>query len=675
MLVRLSILFSFLLLGAACGPGDVGKVETAVIQVSPLSVAFSQVNLGESATEDVTVLNLSQNELVIQTLALESNDGGAIGDLKLLGVGPLPVRVPAGGDFIFQVEYSPTTQSVNKGRIRILGNDPRYSATNPLFVNVDTLASRPQLDVRPASVRFARMLPGGRAEQTLQIINVGSAPLILHEAPVYTGGGDFRIELPNRTYPLSLKVYDAALEATSPQDYVLDINVVYAPAGANADTGEVLIVSNDVRDVNPNDPTRGLRKVVVQANADAPCILVDGRTRNLGQVPIGGNATDIVTVSNCGTQPLNISSIAVTEGTAFFELNLGSWDANGDGRIDNPIILAPSANTTFAIQFTPEQPATERGKVVISSNDPVQPELELDLVARGSDGVCPIAVATGTIKGVSSTARTELSAVPLQYIVLDGRQSSDPDGSVVSYDWEVLEKPSGTIVTLGPVGNSTDTNRREFRLFTAGTYKIGLNVVDNEGFRSCEQAVVTIQAIPNQKVHIELTWTNPSDPDESDNTGSDLDLHLTKMGPGRWFLVPYDVFYNNANPGKGAIWSPESPSLDIDVTSGAGPENITLDNPEECQWYAIGVHYFREQFGTAYATVRVYINTQLVYERLHMRMSAGGQFWDVARIHWQNGQATIFDVDTLYPASLAGHAPEIIEDMKESGLCTSQSLY
>ncbi len=673
IIVRLLTLISLLVLVVGCGPEDEGPfkgTDAAAIPVSPSSRSCAQVKLGESATEDLLILNLSENPLKISTLELEARDGGSISDLKLLVADKLPITIPKRGEYVVQVEYKPKTETANKGRIRILANDPTYTKDKPLFVNVDTLYIRPHLDVSTGSVRFARMQPGNRSEQYVDVMNIGAAPLVLTKAPVYSGGGDFRIELPEASYPLTLEPYDNLLAETSPEKYILKVKVVYTPEGANADQGEIQFASNDTRGSED-----GIRKVEVRANADAPCILVDGLTRNMGQVPIGGSTVDIVTVSNCGTQPLNVSAIKITENDDLFELDLGAWDVDTNGVLVTPLVMAPGAEETFSVRFTPSAPGTERGKIVISSNDMVQPELEIDLVARGSDGVCPVADASATIKGVSSAPRKDLSAVPLQYIILDGRSSSDPDGNVVSYEWEVLKKPLGTIVTLGNVGNDTNPNRREFRLFTAGEYQIGLHVIDNEGFRSCEQSVVTIQAIPNQKVHIELTWTNPSDPNESDSIGSDVDLHFVKLGPAEWFMSPYDIYYQNPNAGKDPIWGPEEPSLDIDVTTGAGPENVTLDNPDNCQWYGIGVHYFRQQFGTAYATIRVYINTVLVYERLHMAMTAGGQFWDVARIHWENGNATVYEYDELYPASLAGVRPKVTDEMKASGLCTAQNLY
>ena len=85
-----------------------------------------------------------------------------------------------------------------------------------------------------------------------------------------------------------------------------------------------------------------------------------------------------------------------------------------------------------------------------------------------------------------------------------------------------------------------------------------------------EPARVLVVSTPDEAIHIELTWHNPLDPDESDNTGSDVDLHLVKVG-FNWFDDVFDTYYANQTPD----WQPELPSLDIDDTDGAGPEALS----------------------------------------------------------------------------------------------------
>lgn len=279
-------------------------------------------------------------------------------------------------------------------------------------------------------------------------------------------------------------------------------------------------------------------------------------------------------------------------------------------------------------------------------------------------------MAKGTIRGVNLPPTTSIDAAPLQTLILDGSDSTDLDGSVVNFMWEVAVRPDGSVAQLQQVsGEVADPARREFFLDLAGRFVFRLTAIDDGGSPSCEVAEVEVLVIPNEAIHVQLVWNNPQDPDQTDFSGSDVDMHFLKMSPtNSWFTSPYDNYFANREP----LWSPELPSLDIDDTNGAGPENINLDNPVECNWYAVGMHYWRAQFGTAYATVRIYINGQLVFEALNKPLTATNDWWDVARIHWPSGQVLL--VDTLDPAQRPTGPAPVTQDMIDSGLCGVDEL-
>lgn len=683
--VVLSLLFLLSTGGlVACGDNDggLGEATSGSIDVSPSSVAFPLIEIGQTGEEVFRILNTSDTEdLRIISLDLATSGGGRINELSLEGVPPLPHSIQPRGDLLLTVKYSPTAGgTANRGEVRILSSDPTYTQDDPLRVPVNTLQNSPEIFVNPPQARFARIQPGQSDDQTVRITNIGSAPMRIFEAPDYTGGEDFRISTPSREYPLDLLPWDADAANVAPQEYYLDVTVDYSPLGAGNDTGQISVVTNDPRFDHPSQEDRGIYQVPVMADANAPCIEVDTRLRSFGQVPIGETKNDRVELRNCGTQTLEVNSVFFREASDVFRLDLGPWDNNGDEQIDNPVRISPGGQAAFTARFIPVEERTERATIVVASNDPVQPELELDLTARGAEGVCPTAVGLATVRGVGGQPRPSLTAVPLQSIILDASQSIDEDGEIASYTWAILERPPGTNVTLGPTQSDfgdNDQSRREFQVLTAGVYRVGLTVEDNSGFESCNQAEITVTAIPDQNIHIELTWTNPADPDETDDFGSDLDLQLTKMGPGRWFETPYSIYYLFPNRDQNSIWNPEDPSLDIDVRDGAGPENITMRNPQDCQWYAVGVHYYQQKFSTAYATVRIYINGSLRYERPFFPLENTQNFWDVARIHWNEntGDATIVEVDQLYPVEPSGQEPQVTQDMIDTGRCTSQGLY
>lgn len=681
------ILFGFLLslLSVACSDDTpVDGARAGRILVTPDPVSFAQVNIGDFDELAVSVSNQASDTLTVYDLQLVAREGGTIQGVELVNQPSTPFTVEGGDALNFVVKYTPVQGAPPiKGKLVFVSSDDRYTRDAPLEVAVDSLGNEPRMQVSPPLLRFTRQAPGAREKRALTIRNVGSAPLTLWTAPAYGGGQDFRLITPVRTYPLEIPIYDAEAAQTNPDLYELAMEVEYAPLGNGADSGEIFIVSNDKTGSAGEVSDRYTTVIDVAANADAPCILVNGTNRNFGQTPIGGANAQIVVVSNCGTQTLEVSSIRLTRNSTDneFELELGGLDVNRDGNLDTRLNLQPGEEQSFVVKYTPAQEGSDTGTIVIGSNDPLQPELEISLIARGSSGVCPVASAGAYIRGVSQIPRPTLTAAPLQYIVLDGTASSDEDGRIVDYEWEFVRTPPGVAPQLTATEQdptNMDQSKREFRLLTAGVYEVELKVRDNDGFLNCgDPAKVTVVAIPNEKILVELTWTNPSDPDETDNIGSDVDIHFAKMGPAQWFEAPYDIFFRNPNNGAGndgnGLWGPESPSLDIDDRDGLGPENVQMNDPAACEWYAIGVHYYKQMFGTAYATVRVYINGALVFEKVNKPMTRGGQFWDVARIHWDS--ARVYEVDNILEAAPVGDAPTVHPSMQSSGLCTSQSLY
>ncbi len=668
------------LVSYGCSDEGVGATDAGTIQALPSQVSFSTVAVGTSAVETLTLRNSADAEaLTIRDIELTAVEDSRIDELELIYVPDLPVSLESGEEIAVEVQYSPTAEApANRGQILVDNSDPAFSE-KPLDVPVLTLDNEPEFFAQPERVRFQRLSVGDSTEQSVRITNIGDAPMKIFEEPQYTGGEDFRITVPSREFPIELQPFDMIDAEESPEDYILNLDVLYQPLGDGGETGAIHVETNDFSDTPGAGDATGRHEIEIEADADSSCIEVDRRSRNFGQVPIGDVARDVVTVNNCGSETLEIYDVTLYEDEAsVFRLDLGSWDQNGDGSVDEAVTLSPGESDTFIIEFIPVDEGTRRAEVIIFSNDSLQPELRLDVAARGAEGSCPEAVALATVRGTPMAPAASITAAPLEVVSLDGSESHDEDGDVVAWEWEVLESPPGTPVTLEPApGAANDDAFRDLEVLTAGTYRIGLTVQDEAGFQSCEQAEVEITVIPDQNIHIELTWTNPEDPDESNDFGSDVDIHLVKMGPGAWFEAPYSIWYLNPNQDEDPIWNPENPSLDIDVTDGAGPENITMRDPDDCQWYAVGVHYFQKRFGTAYATIRIYINGGLRYERPYFPLEETGNFWDVARIHWdgQASNATIVDVDGFYPMTPAGEPPAVTNSMIDTGLCTAEGLY
>jgi hypothetical protein len=309
--------------------------------------------------------------------------------------------------------------------------------------------------------------------------------------------------------------------------------------------------------------------------------------------------------------------------------------------------------------------------------DPCWYRQEVSLLGRGVLNACPQARAV----------QEEFNVVPLDVVYLDGTPSIDQDGPnnrPVQYEWVITGRPEGSTsqpresffdaaqpANDGPEDILT-TPDSVFFVDIAGTYTAELRVTDNLGLDSiaCENpAVVTIVAQPEEAIHIQLVWRTPNDDDETDGEGSDLDLHLLHPSAENWgnrqIVDAYDCYYLNPTPDWGQLENAEDdPSLDIDDINGAGPENVSLDNPQDTVVlgapYLVGVYYYSSRgrqtgfdYGPSFARLRIYIRGELTWEYEgseddeqpgEKEMEAEGHFWYVAQINWPSGEVVVRDL-------------------------------
>ena len=149
---------------------------------------------------------------------------------------------------------------------------------------------------------------------------------------------------------------------------------------------------------------------------------------------------------------------------------------------------------------------------------------------------------------------------------------------------------------------------------------------------------------------LRLTWDTPGDENPLDTgagAGSDVDLHLLHPN-GVWDISPWDCHWKNKAPNWGDSGSREDdPNMVDDDTDGWGPELIRFVGPEAVE-YAVGVHYFSDHdYGPSDVTLIFLVDgtEELTATRTGL---LNRQFWDIARIDGETGEATL--VDELYPS-------------------------
>ncbi|MFU8807335.1 MAG: choice-of-anchor D domain-containing protein, partial [Bradymonadaceae bacterium] len=364
------------------------------------------------------------------------------------------------------VVYRPTSTERYGAILRIMNNDPVYqSEGGAALIPIQTPNLAPEILVQDM-IDFPRVPAGTSDWQIHAIQNIGQAPLLIYDITL-TGSEEFSISFPDPEDATSPVESDTTnWDPTLQPGESFPMRIAFSPTHPDPQTAEILFTSNDPR--NP------IYKVLLQGNAGSPCIEVtDEEGIAFGMSSIGNTTNRTITITNCSrTAELRVDSIELTE-TADDLFQLRPDSLPGD-LPDNPVLIPSRETANFVISYTPVAEEENAGMLQIRSNDPAKRNLNIPVTGTGSYTVCPVAAAKGRIQGTTQY-RDEISAQPLQHIELTGADSTDPDGTTLSYEWSVISRPQGSQSQLMP--NNTVPEPRLW-LDIAGTYEVELVVYD-----------------------------------------------------------------------------------------------------------------------------------------------------------------------------------------------------
>ena len=630
---------------SGCGCDGIEATETSKFRAEPAVFQFSGAAIGAAEETEVQIFNDGAGPLVLTDIRLDDTSSGGEFELFLNQEGtlvepPKGLEIPGGSDdpVLFVVRYTASDEVPDRGSVRILTNDPNAGDNGDVTIPVVTGSAGGEILIDPRTVDFGQIEAGSEGCETVRITNTGLNDLTVSRLTI-NGSEDFSIRGQETPFVIA-------------SNETVELTVCYAPEVLGADGGELVIESSD-----PVEPSA---VVTLRANGAAPCIAVVPDDVNFGSSLIiedrDAPTPNIrgFSIESCGTTALRVTRIEIESPDGAFEMVDLPEVAEGEPLFEIPAAVPdedfPSAEAF--VGFWPEEMRAYGGTARIFSNAQAEP-LEVSLFGRGVQNACPIPV-----------SRTERYDVPpLEIVTLDGSPSMDPGGEVQRWVWTVVSRPDGS--TSEPVEMFTDPTRpadggdedddstptANFFVDLAGDFEIELQVFDNLGQVSCDpvaSARVLIHAVPDEDLHVQLVWTTPDDPDETDGTGTDVDLHLRhERASGMWGHDPFDCYFRNSTPDWGVQGDPaDNPSLDIDDTNGAGPENINLSDPEVGVTYDVGAIYFRSEstFGLrdvdprtehlSLVTVRIFARGDLLTEVVDREMEHVDEIWHVARITW-----------------------------------------
>ncbi len=652
-----SIILAGALVSTACGP-TFDEGQDAQIRVDPArELTFSRVKLNETRTLPVMVSNVGRDPLKVSDVEWI---GSTSVSLSVEGSG-FPRNLDSHNQFAIGVQFSPTkTTPSPDGVIRIHSND----IDEPVY-DVKVLAQQldPQIHVVPSAEEklvFGQVEPGKTLNRTVVITNTGDLPLDISKISL-VGPKSFE--------------YTIVGDSTLPQRLIngesrLTMNVTFSPTDTGRAEASLVIQSND--------PDSSSYTLPIVANSDSPCLKIQPVILEFSPaVSVDSTAKRDVTLTSCSQVPLTISNVMKASGDNVFSYEL----IGADHALEN------GESATLRIHYSPDHVGTNKAEYVIVNDDPLQPNASVSVIGTASSNQCPTAVARARINTASEWSRN-IEAAPLDTILFDGALSHDVESTELKYFWSIRKAPTDSTSKLSVSGAQAS-------LFAdlAGNYTVCLNVEDSGAMMSCSEDCISFTAIPREKLHFQLVWHTPKDETIGDKDGTDLDLHFVRLRQGADIENPTgeehgiwgdvgdvrlqngtDVYFENREP----TWTiaglgTEKPSLDRDDADGEGPENINMDTPVPCSWYALGVHYYQDNaLGPSYATLRVYVSGKLRFEKSNISLSQTGVFKQVAVMHWDGTTAHIYETDYAYDndAAWVHKAPILpdfaIEDAKKS---------
>src|SRR5271168_5059651 len=142
------------------------STAVADLTVSPTSITFGSVAVGNTATQTVKLTNTGNGSASISKMAF-SGTGVSVSGLTA------PMTLNAGQTANFTVTYMPVSAGTLGGTVSITSN-----ASDPsVVIDLSAIATSSTLGVAPSTVSFGNVVVGSDMTQTIKLTNIGTSQI------------------------------------------------------------------------------------------------------------------------------------------------------------------------------------------------------------------------------------------------------------------------------------------------------------------------------------------------------------------------------------------------------------------------------------------------------------------------------------------------------------------
>jgi Abnormal spindle-like microcephaly-assoc'd, ASPM-SPD-2-Hydin len=347
------------------GKGTTPTVTGVSIDVSPSSVSFGNVAVGQSSTQTVTLTNNGTEMLTVSGISVAGTGFTASGP-------KLPMTLSAGQSASISAVFKPTAGDADTGKITITSN----AVTSPSLIALSGAGmTAAALTASPNSIAFGSVAVGSSETQTIHLANTGEESVTISKM-AFSGTG---VSVSGLTVPMTL----SAGQTTS-------LTVTYKPAAAGTLAGNLSITSN------ASDPSMMVSISATATSSSAATLTVTPTSIAFGSVAVGSEATQTIQLANTGNEGATISKMAFS-GTGVTVSGLTV-----------PVTLAAGKTASLTVTYKPVSAGTLTGSLSITSNA-TDPSMIIGINATATLSTLaatPASVSFGNVVVGSNTTQT-----------------------------------------------------------------------------------------------------------------------------------------------------------------------------------------------------------------------------------------------------------------------------
>ncbi len=331
-----------------------GRGGVPASSAMPPSLDFGTLVYGDasvSATLDVTVANVGDGPLTVDHAVLSGGTPHRFG----IGAGGPPFALQPGTVRVLEVSFRPGGEvGESRTTLALLGDDP---AAPRLDVALAGFADGPDVDVDPPSpYAFGVATVGETRRRDFIVVNLGFRPLQVVGSEV-TGdaGGGFAIAFGG-----------GAVQLDPGEAHV--VRVTAAPVEDGRFEGGLRISSDD--------PDESELVVELLVEGVVPELVVSPASHDFGPVRVGDAAVKRFFLVNQGEGRLQV------EPPALAGSDPGAFGITAGGGV--PIVLLEGGVWPIDVEFRPDAAGGRTAELVLESNDPTRPRVEVALAGAGA---------------------------------------------------------------------------------------------------------------------------------------------------------------------------------------------------------------------------------------------------------------------------------------------------